>query len=149
MASQEGAIGCLGVIAVAGLIIFGIAYYEDAQWANKIFYWMNINVGDGSGWSRITIQSKPHDCEFMTAPMGSKNCHFEKVVSKVLWASRNGDGAPIRSFDNGQTWEPHPPGKCDFDLTLNCPTAFDPPGNVAPKYITTTGVIIQWKKVQE
>jgi hypothetical protein len=80
--------------------------------------------------------------------LGAKNCHYDKVVTKVLWAT-NPTGYPIRSFDNGTTWTVHTPGKCDFNELLDCPNAYDPPENVAPKYITVTGVIIQWNKVQE
>lgn len=32
---------------------------------------------------RVSVQPKPHDCEFMKAPLGDKNCHFERVVIRL------------------------------------------------------------------
>jgi hypothetical protein len=29
---------------------------------------------------RVEIEKKPHDCEFDTAPLGSKNCHYKAQV---------------------------------------------------------------------
>ena len=30
--------------------------------------------------SKVSIEPKPHDCEWGKAPIGSKYCHFEKIV---------------------------------------------------------------------
>jgi len=32
---------------------------------------------NGVSPKRVTVNKKPHDCEFSTAPMGSKHCHYE------------------------------------------------------------------------
>jgi hypothetical protein len=31
---------------------------------------------------RVTIMPEPHDCDFSKAPLGDKECHYEKVVTK-------------------------------------------------------------------
>lgn len=33
----------------------------------------------------VFIKQQPHDCDFLTAPMGSKNCHYKKEVETVKW----------------------------------------------------------------
>jgi hypothetical protein len=32
---------------------------------------------------RVTIMPEPHDCDFTKAPLGDKECHYEKVVTKL------------------------------------------------------------------
>lgn len=32
---------------------------------------------------QVDVEPKPHDCEFMKAPVGNKYCHFEKEVDTV------------------------------------------------------------------
>ena len=34
-------------------------------------------------YDRVSVQPKPHDCEFMKAPPGDKNCHFDRVVTRL------------------------------------------------------------------
>jgi hypothetical protein len=46
---------------------------------------------------------KPHDCDFLKAPIGEKNCSFEPEVSTVRTAIST-EGKPIVSFDEGQHW---------------------------------------------
>jgi hypothetical protein len=31
---------------------------------------------------RVSIQLKPHDCEWSKAPLGDKNCHFEASINR-------------------------------------------------------------------
>lgn len=31
---------------------------------------------------RVTVIPQPHDCDFSKAPIGDKECHYERVVSK-------------------------------------------------------------------
>lgn len=40
---------------------------------------------------RIEVDKKPHDCEFMTAPIGDKHCHYDAQVT-VLKGSETSDG---------------------------------------------------------
>jgi hypothetical protein len=142
MSSESGCLlgGAIGILIVT--VFFDWLF--DAQWFYKAFYVMYDSVS----WNHVDIWKKPHDCEFSKAPLGDKNCHFERVTHKVEWAT-NASGQPIRSFDSGKTWEVHTPGKCGFEVTLDCPNVYDPPNNVAPKYITVTGVMITWMKVQD
>ncbi len=51
----------------------------------------------------VTYQDKPHDCDFLTAPLGIKNCSYEKEVS-IFRFSIDIKGEPIISYDDGETW---------------------------------------------
>jgi len=32
---------------------------------------------------RVSVQPKPHDCEWGSAPLGDKNCHYEESVHRL------------------------------------------------------------------
>ena len=127
------------VIAVAGAL-----YFFDVEFAIKTWQVFSHSVG----YNQVQLQAKPHDCSFMSAPLGAKNCHYTKEVETVLW-KQDPPGTSLRSIDSGRTWEPHTPGKCEFDLSLSCPNVFDPPGNVAPVYKKVFGVVVSWNKVDD
>jgi hypothetical protein len=40
---------------------------------------------------RVVMEKKPHDCEFATAPLGSKHCHYD-AKAFVIPATENADG---------------------------------------------------------
>jgi hypothetical protein len=54
--------------------------------------------------SRVVIDKQPHNCEWETAPLGAKHCHYE---AQVQW-TRTGTGTdgvtPLVSYDGGKTW---------------------------------------------
>ena len=54
-------------------------------------------------YNDVSFTDKPHDCEFMTAPLGRKNCKYEKEVSVTLFAI-GVSGDPIISTDEGENW---------------------------------------------
>jgi hypothetical protein len=84
--------GCLlgGVIGIVIIVTF-FGWLFDAAWFYKTFYTMSYDMDLG----RVEIAKKPHDCEFMTAPLGEKNCHYQRVTNKVEWAT-NANGQPMR-----------------------------------------------------
>jgi hypothetical protein len=51
-------------------------------------YWYAFRYATIS--SDVFISAKPHDCEFLTAPMGRKNCHYTKHVEAVRWQPEPG-----------------------------------------------------------
>src|SRR5487761_187056 len=59
-------------IVVWGAILFGCLFWF---WP-KEWYGIRYNVTD----EHVFIDHKPHDCDFLKAPIGDKGCHFEKVV---------------------------------------------------------------------
>jgi hypothetical protein len=51
------------------------------------------------------VDPVPHDCEFLSAPLGSKNCHYEKLV-RTFRVRRRPDQSAEGSYDEGKTWMP-------------------------------------------
>jgi hypothetical protein len=82
-------------LALVVVVIAYLAGITDTKW----WYSNYLSVKDDS---KIVIEKKPHDCEFMTAPLGRKNCHYDKVVATVKWGMSA--GKPVQSFDEGKTW---------------------------------------------
>src|SRR5690348_1438348 len=37
--------------------------------------------------SQVTIERRPIDCEFLSSPIGRKDCHYAKVVEITLYRS--------------------------------------------------------------
>lgn len=46
----------------------------------------------------------PHDCDFLTAPLGQKNCRYNKRVLTVR-VQTSASNARLVSYDEGQTWQ--------------------------------------------
>lgn len=74
--------------------------FPSSEWAIQ---WRYALVPDLDG-AIITATPLPHDCEFLTAPLGSKHCHYEKTVFTVRIRSR--DSRRLVSYDDGKTWSP-------------------------------------------
>jgi hypothetical protein len=79
------------------LILLGFAVWfawlvhvSDWQWVYALKYDVN--------YTQVTIEKKPHDCEWSAAPIGEKNCHYERVISTVLTRPAN-----IEFFPGGRT----------------------------------------------
>ena len=90
------------------LVIFGwlaLAGFAD-MWNSKIRYswWYNV------GYDQVTIQKKPTECDFFDAPIGNKDCHYDRRVSTIRVKAENSAPAqyPVKyvSFDDGKTWTP-------------------------------------------
>ena len=52
----------------------------------------------------VQLQASPHDCEYSTAPLGNKNCHYERQVF-VTKHGVNTLNQPIVSYDDWKTWQ--------------------------------------------
>jgi hypothetical protein len=91
-----------------GLLYWGGGYvaewmFPESEWATKWRYGLESDLSD----ALYVIDKHPHDCEFLSAPMGSKHCHYDKEVTTIhVRASTFG---PQMSFD-GKTWSPAEPG---------------------------------------
>ncbi|MGA8215604.1 MAG: hypothetical protein WB799_18545 [Candidatus Sulfotelmatobacter sp.] len=62
------------LIALSVLLILCAPYvFPDSAWAYALRY-NTLN-------QYVVIDRKPHDCDWDKAPVGNKECHFEKVVN--------------------------------------------------------------------
>ncbi|MGD1073064.1 MAG: hypothetical protein ABSB15_23340 [Bryobacteraceae bacterium] len=78
-------------------------------WYSKLRYAIQYTTP----YSQVSKDKEPHDCDWLKAPLGDKECHFEIQVNTVRTA-RNAQGQPIVSFNEGETWvldEATPPTK--------------------------------------
>ena len=68
------------LLYIAGVIFFlAVMLPKGAMWLfpeSKVGYTMKYALAD----EEVIIDRKPHDCEWETAPLGAKHCHYEKVV---------------------------------------------------------------------
>jgi hypothetical protein len=67
----------LGIVALVLLIM---AY--DYEFQPKDYYAMDFSTKA----SNVFVTSEPHNCEWMSAPLGDKHCHYEKNVTS--WNER-------------------------------------------------------------
>ena len=90
----------VGLAIVGWLALAGISDI----WNSKIRYswWYNV------GYDQVVIQKKTTDCNFFHAPMGDKDCHYDRQVYTIQVKTENSDPAryPVNyvSFDGGKTW---------------------------------------------
>jgi len=90
---------------VLGLLYGAGAYVADwifpeSEWATKWRYSLDSELRNAD----FVFDKHPHDCEFLSAPMGDKHCHYDKVVATIR--IRNGQSGREMSHDDGRTWSP-------------------------------------------
>jgi len=89
----------LGLLIVGWFTLLGIA----DMWHSKLRYawWYNVN------YDQVTIQKRPTDCDFFHAPVGDKDCHYVRQVSKIQVKTENSNPAryPVTKPQVVITWE--------------------------------------------
>jgi hypothetical protein len=59
-----------------GLVVIGIVGY--VLWFGPTVAWYSVEYWVSP--DKVYVDSKPTDCDFWRAPMGTKGCHYEEVV---------------------------------------------------------------------
>lgn len=95
-----------------------------AKWRYELQY--------GLSSDKVNVATTPHDCGFLTAPIGEKYCHYDRVISTVRWATST-KNEPIISYDDGQTW------------TLFTPNL----GETVPQTSTVKELNVSWEKKED
>lgn len=118
-----------GLLWVIGIFLFiGVSanvapsVFPESRWAYGLKY--------STDSSRVTIDPKPGDSDFLYSPVGDKGCHYKKIVSVILYSRDRTTNKPIVSDDGGRTW------RRDEEI---------PDGGPIPMAI----VIVTWEKAQE
>lgn len=78
-----------------------------AEWlfpASELATRWRYSLDDDLKNAEYVMPTRPHDCEFMTAPLGEKHCHYNKEVATVRVRKAQSGGRVI-SYDEGKTWE--------------------------------------------
>jgi len=98
----------------------------EVAWHSKARYALQY----GANYGDVTKDKKPHDCDWLAAPLGDKNCRYDPLVQvqTITTGSDKNSGRPIVSYDDGKTW--------DFNDGTN------------PAKASTT-VYVGWQKVDE
>lgn len=68
-------------------------------WHSKVRYAMEYSVG----YSQVTAEKEPYDCNFLHSPIGGKGCHYERQVNVIRIRSNQWGGQDV-SYDDGKTW---------------------------------------------
>jgi hypothetical protein len=86
-----------------GASFVAIRLFPESPWAYKRNYLYDKELSDAN----ITVERMPHNCDFLSAPLGHKNCHFDKNVLTVR--IRTEGSQRLMSVDEGKTWTPASP----------------------------------------
>jgi hypothetical protein len=103
--------GCLVLLFIAGIIFLASS---NESWVNSVWYAIEYNVR----FNDVQTDARPRDCDFLTAPLGDKNCSYKAHVqvftadgvlvagdNAPTYASDAKTGKPIISYDGGKTWD--------------------------------------------
>jgi len=82
------------VLAIAGDVVIYFAPTATYGYAWK------YNVAA----SNVVVEKRPYDCEWTTAPLGAKHCHYESQVLSVRTGIATDGTTPVLSYDEGKTW---------------------------------------------
>jgi hypothetical protein len=127
MSSGDNGGGLVWLLAVAAAVWFGGRLWSDI-WYSKLAYELYYEVDSG----QLAIEKKPHDCDFLKAPIGEKECHYKRLVSTVEIGRSATTNVPVMSWDGGKTWSAYAPD----------------PGTPVPQTATVTSVSVTWEKVE-
>jgi hypothetical protein len=133
-ALAKAAASLIGLIAAVAML-FGIWYLITITaifWFGYYTPWW-LHSYTGVAASHIRIFNKPHDCEYDTAPLGNKWCHYEPDLQITLGAVDPDTKRPLVSYDYGPwQWVTLPPGSDPYQWAEQ-----------------TSQVTVTWKRVEE
>lgn len=98
--SNDNGGGWLATVAacyIGYLVIVG-------AWHSKLRYFIQYAPTHDVGWDQITKDKIPHDCDWLSSPLGDKNCHYDAVVHSLRTSKDKSSSKPIYSIDDGKTW---------------------------------------------
>jgi hypothetical protein len=134
--------------AVPLLLVAIVAWFafRDADWLAKAYASGHFGVPD----KEIEVEGKrPHDCDFLTAPLGSKQCSYEREYL-AEWFALSTDNPP-RPISYGTVQET-PPTQCfsaETDFAHRCYYTELKPGEQPTPQWRARHVEIRWRKVEE
>jgi len=91
---------------LSALIIVGLCVF----WAGDLWSWAwdfkwRLAMFNGIQTENVIVKKKPIDCNFWSAPIGVKNCTYEKDVRVGLYGLDDKTAVSIVSYDGGKSWE--------------------------------------------
>jgi hypothetical protein len=141
--SRSDAAGGWVFLAVIGVAVwyFGI---RDSDWLARSHARQKYSVPD----SRVQIAgTRPHDCDFWTAPLGIKRCSYERQYLADWFTLRN--NLPV-VYGNDQATPPLGCSSNELDFAHACYPINDlKPDEHPSAQWSARSVEIRWHKVEE
>ena len=143
MSRSNDSAGVLSLVILAGIALwYGVV--RDSAWRARA----EANSQYGVPYSKIHVDAKrPHDCDFMTAPLGAKHCSYTREY-RAEWFSLYG-GKPVTYG----TIQESPPTACssvDTDFAHRCYFIDDLGPDEHPSAVwRARNVTIFWRKVED
>jgi hypothetical protein len=143
VSASDGSIGFIGLIIAGAVLWYG--FVRDSDSLAKSHAQSQYGVPN----SKIQIAGKrPHDCEFMTAPLGEKHCFYEREY-RAEWVTLSTTNDPI-VYGTDQESQPISCSSSETDFAHRC----YPVNGLKPNEHLTAGwharsVEIHWRKVEE
>lgn len=88
---RSAVITTLAIAFWAGLVVLVLVALSPYLSSDPVKTWYAITLRVPA--DQVMIEKKPHDCEFQTAPLGNKNCHYEAHATTIK-GSDSPDGKP-------------------------------------------------------
>jgi len=89
---------------IGGVLLYMfISSLVGGMWNSRFIFSLRYNVPS----EQVTIDEKPHDCDFLHAPLGDKGCSYVRDVT-VIKTGTNAAGEHFVTYDEGKTWSPDP-----------------------------------------
>jgi hypothetical protein len=140
---QHNNAGMGAFIFVAAAV--GIWEIRDYDWFAKIYAATKYSLPQ----SKIEFEgSRPHDCDFMTAPMGSKHCSYKREYF-AEWFTLSKSNQPI---SYGPIQQEPPATVCysaESDLAHRCYHIERQPDEYPLTGWRARHVVIRWRKLKE
>jgi hypothetical protein len=98
--SDADGCGCLlMLLAVAAAIVL----YANWDWPPISSRWLSFYYS--VPFDRVAVATKPKDCDFLAAPLGSKGCSYQRDIALYVYRHDVATGRPIVSSNEGKTWD--------------------------------------------
>ena len=88
-------------LAWLGSGLIATELWPENDWAYRWRY--TYGIDSALRGAEVVLDKRPHDCDFLTAPVGSKRCRYERRIATVR-VKRMRSGLPLASFDEGRSW---------------------------------------------
>jgi len=85
---------------VLSFLLLAFGFYE---FLGDILIYIAPSITYGYAWkydianSKVVVGMRPHDCEWQTAPLGDKNCHYEAQLRHVRTSTATDGATPLVS----------------------------------------------------
>ena len=78
---------------------------------SRVGYFLKYStlVGFSGSWNtatydQVSVARLAYDCDWGTAPLGAKHCHYEAQIQNVRTRIADDGKTPLISLDEGKTW---------------------------------------------